>query len=197
MSIFSIYAPVQQGRINSQRTNQFYETLTTTTKEAEGRGDLVIIGGGWNAGIQQQDAPGLIGKWASSKTSTNSENMINFMLEQKLAAANTFKKIGWRNRYTWSRGQSKTMIDFFLFPMHMLHWHYESEHRCGKWNMHSDHRTIHLRLPETTQPKKKGRTPKKKKRGQGSKGIRRESGRSCEPPQSRQTCTNSTNGLRK
>ena len=73
MSIFSIYAPVQQGRINSQRTNQFYETLTTTTKEARGRRDLVIIGGDWNAGIQQQDAPGLIGKWASSKTSTNSE----------------------------------------------------------------------------------------------------------------------------
>ncbi len=46
--------------------------------------------------------------------------MINFLLEQKYAAANTFNKAGWRNRYTWSRGQSRTMIDFFLCPMRML-----------------------------------------------------------------------------
>ena len=45
----------------------------------------------------------------------------------------------------------------------MLPWHYESEHRCGKWNMHSDHRTIHLRLPEATQQKQKRRTHKKKR----------------------------------
>ena len=73
LAIFSIYAPVQQGRNNSQRTNQFYETLTAKTKEAKGRGDLVIIGGDWNTSIQQHNAPGLIGKWASSKESTNSE----------------------------------------------------------------------------------------------------------------------------
>ncbi len=155
LSIFSIYAPVQQGRNNSQRTNQFYETLTAKTKEAKGRGDLVIIGGDWNVSIQQHNAPGLIGKWASTKESTNSENMINFMLEQKLAAANTFRQTGWRNRYTWSRGQSRTMIDFFLCPMHMLKWHFESKHRCGKWNMQSDHRTIHFRLPVTTHQKRK------------------------------------------
>ncbi len=38
--------------------------------------------------------------------------------------------------------------------MHMLKWHYESKHRCGKWNMQSDHRTIHFRLPETTHQKR-------------------------------------------
>ena len=46
LSIFSVYAPVQQGRHTSLRTNQFYETLTAKTKEAKGRGDLVVIGGG-------------------------------------------------------------------------------------------------------------------------------------------------------
>ena len=56
------------------------------------------------------------------------------------------------------------MIDFFLCPMHMLNWHYESKHRCGKWNMQSDHRTIHFRLPETTNQKKKQRwTPPRKR----------------------------------
>ena len=145
------------------------------TKEAKGRGDLVIIGGGWNASIQQHDAPGLIGRWASAKASTNSEHMINFMLEQHYATANTFNKAGWRNRYTWSRGQSRTMIDFFLCPMHVLKWHYESKHRCGNWNMQSDHRTIHFRLPETTHQKKKRRTPQKKERSGtlGSSGSER------------------------
>ncbi len=89
--------------------------------------------------------------------------MINFMFEQKCAATNTFNKAGWRTRYTWSRGRSRTMIDFFLCPMHILKCHYESEHRCGKWNMHSDHRTIHLRLPEATQPKKERRAPGRKR----------------------------------
>ena len=118
LTIFSIYAPVQQGRNNSQRTNQFYETLTAKTKEAKGRGDLVIIGGDWNVSIQQHNAPGLIGKWASQKESANSEHMINFMLEQQFAAANTFRQTGWRNRYTWSRGHSRTMIDFPLSDAH-------------------------------------------------------------------------------
>ncbi len=46
----------------------------------------------------------------------------------------------------------------------MLKWHYESKHRCGKWNMQSDHRTIHFRLPETTNQKKKQRwTPPRKR----------------------------------
>ena len=112
LTVFSIYAPVQQGRNNSQRTSQFYETLADKTKEAKGRGDLVTIGGDWNASIQQHNAPGLIGKWARQKESTNSENMISFMLEQKIAAVNTFRQTGWRNRYTWSRGHSSTMIDF-------------------------------------------------------------------------------------
>ena len=73
LTIFSIYAPVQQGRNNSQRTNQFYETLADKTRQAKGRGDLLILGGDWNASIQQHNAPGLIGKWASQKESTNSE----------------------------------------------------------------------------------------------------------------------------
>ncbi len=106
--------------------------------------------------------------------------MIHFMLEQKYAAANTFNKAGWRNRYTWSRGQSRTIIDFFLCPMHIQKCHYGSEHRCGKWNMHSDHRTIHFRLPEATQPKKERRAPGRKKRGQGPQGVRRASGRNRE-----------------
>ncbi len=53
LTIFSIYAPAQQGRNNSQRTNQFYETLADKTREAKGRGELVILGGDWNASIQQ------------------------------------------------------------------------------------------------------------------------------------------------
>ncbi len=90
--------------------------------------------------------------------------MIGFMLEQKLAAVNTFQQTGWRNRYTWSRGHSRTMIDFFLCLEHMLKWHYESKHRCAKWNMQSDHRTIQLRLPETSGGKKKQRwTPPRKR----------------------------------
>jgi hypothetical protein len=48
--------------------------------------------------------------------------------------------------------------------MHMLKWHYESKHRCGKWNMQSDHRTIHFRLPEVSAQKKQQRwTPPRKR----------------------------------
>ncbi len=163
LTIFSIYAPVQQGRNNSHRTSQFYETLTDKTKEAKGRGDLVIIGGDWNVSIQQHNAPGLIGKWASAKESTNSENMINFMLEHKNRGGQHVQADGMEKQIHVVKRTVETMIDFFLCPMHVLHWHYDSEHRCGKWNMHSDHRTIHLRLPEATHQKQKRRTHRKKR----------------------------------
>ena len=113
-----------------------------------------ISGGHRNASIQQHDAPRAHWKMGKRKSEHQLGKYDKVMLEQKYAAANTFRQTGWRNRYTWSRGQSKTMIDFFLCPMHMLHWHYESRHRCGKWNMHSDHRTVHFRLPETTHQKR-------------------------------------------
>ena len=45
--------------------------------------------------------------------------MIGFMMEQKFAAVNTFQQTRWRNRYTWSRGHSRTMIDFSLPDAHV------------------------------------------------------------------------------
>ena len=118
--IISAYAPVQQGGNNSQRTDQFYEKLAEKTREARAKGDLVVIGGDMNASVRQNYAPNLIGKWASHKEGANSESLINFMLEQKMAAINTFQQTHWRRRYMWSRGASKSMIDFFLCPECML-----------------------------------------------------------------------------
>ena len=45
LMIISAYAPVQQGGNNSSRTTQFYEQLTAKSREAKGKGDIVIIGG--------------------------------------------------------------------------------------------------------------------------------------------------------
>ena len=122
--LISAYAPVQAGGVCSARTVQFDEQLTAKVKEAKGKGDVVIIGGDMTASIKEEGAPGLIGKWASNKVSANSEAMVNFMLEHQMAALNTFQQTQWRRRYTWSRGLSRTMIDFFLGPEHMIRDHY-------------------------------------------------------------------------
>ena len=42
--IVSAYAPVQQGRNNSLRTDRFYEKLGQRVTEAKIKGDIVIIG---------------------------------------------------------------------------------------------------------------------------------------------------------
>ena len=114
--LVSAYAPVQTTGACSQRTIQFYDKLSAITKEAQQRGDWVIIGGDMNTSIKTENAPGLIGRWASNKVSANSEAMVNFMMEHQMAALNTFQQTQWRRRYTWSRGLSKTMIDFFWAP---------------------------------------------------------------------------------
>jgi exonuclease III len=90
--IVSAYAPVQQGRHNSQRTDRFYEKLGQNTAEAGAKGDLVIVGGDMNTSITQENAPNLIGKWSSAKEGENSGSLISFMVEQKLAAASTFQQ---------------------------------------------------------------------------------------------------------
>ena len=65
--IISAYAPVQQGGNNNVRTTQFYEQLSVKTRDARNKGDIVIIGGDMNASIKQNNAPQLIGKWASHR----------------------------------------------------------------------------------------------------------------------------------
>ena len=77
-----------------------------------------------NASIKAENAPGLIGKWASNKIGANSEGLVNFMMEHHMAAVHTFQQTQWRKRYTWSRGLSRTMIDFFLGPEHMTREHF-------------------------------------------------------------------------
>ena len=95
---------------------------------------------------KRRNAPGLIGKWASTKVSANAEAMINYMMEHQMAALNTFQQAQWRRRYTWSRGLSKTMIDFFLGPEHMIRDHYGPRDKKVVWNMQSDHRVIQMTL---------------------------------------------------
>ena len=163
--IFSVYAPVQQGGVCSARANQLYEQLTANIAESKARGDTIIIGGDMNTSIKAEDAPSLIGKWASNKVSTNSESLIGFMMEHKLAALNTFQQTQWRRRYTWSRGLSKTMIDFFLGPEHMIRDHYGPRDKKVVWNMQSDHRVIQMTLLGDEVKKKKSWTPPRKKRG--------------------------------
>ena len=75
----SAYAPVQQGNKNAQKTERFYEKLSSSTTEARNKGDVVIIGGDMNAPIEQSDAPGLVGKWASNKEGAHSDSLVAFM----------------------------------------------------------------------------------------------------------------------
>ena len=108
VTLFSAYAPTQKAGVCSARTVRFYEQLTAKVKEARARADILIIGGDMNASIKEENAPGLIGKWASNKTGTNSEGLISFMMEHQMAALNTFQQTQWRKRYTWARGTSET-----------------------------------------------------------------------------------------
>jgi exonuclease III len=160
--ILSAYAPTQGAGACSARTNQFYEQLTAKVKEAKARGDIVIIGGDMNASIKEGNAPGLVGKWASNKMGTNSEGLINFMMEHEMAALNTFQQTQWRKRYTWSRGTTQTMIDFFLGPVQMRREALGGKDRQVAWNMNSDHRVIQMTLAGNQHKKNKdGRRPKK------------------------------------
>ena len=115
-----------------------------------------------NASIKAENAPGLIGKRASNRVSANSEGLVNFMMEHQMAALNTFQQTQWRRRYTWSRGLSRTMIDFFLGPEHMIREHYGPKDNKVPWNMQSDHKVIqmtllgdHNRIEEEMDPSKK------------------------------------------
>ena len=117
-----------------------------------------------NAHIKQSSAPGLVGKWASNKEGVHVGDLVAFMSEQRMAAINTFKQTQWRNRYTWSMGPRKSMIDFFLCPEYMMRWQHTAKGGSSSWNMQSDHRAIKLTLPHIDDIRDKGRwtTPKKR-----------------------------------
>ena len=116
-----------------------------------------------NTSLKSDNAPGLIGNWASNKVSANSEALVNFMLEHQMAALNTFQQTQWRRRYTWARGLSRTMIDFFLGPEHMIRDHYGPREKEGLWSMQSDHRVIQMTLLGDQAQKKRNWTPPRKR----------------------------------
>ena len=115
-----------------------------------------------NASIKAEDAPGLIGKWASNNTGSNSEGLVNFMMEHQMAALNTFQQTQWRKRYTWARGASKTMIDFFLGPEQMTRGHLGGKDHKVPWNVQSDHRVVQMTLTGDKNRKGTRLTPPKK-----------------------------------
>ena len=77
------------------------------------------------------------------------------MMEHKLAALNTFQQTQWRERFTWSRGTSRTMIDFFLVPKDMLKGKLGPRDGKGIWNMQSDHRVIQMKIPGNEERKRR------------------------------------------
>ena len=77
--VFSVYAPVQKGAATGPLTDRFYEQLSDCTKAATAKGDVVIIGGDWNAPIRQSDAPELIGPWANAVAKPHARSLINYM----------------------------------------------------------------------------------------------------------------------
>ena len=88
-----------------------------------------------------------------------------------MAAINTFKQTQWRNRYTWSRGASRSMIDFFLCSEYMLRWQHTAKGGSLSWNMQSDHRAIRLTLPHVTNIRDKKDGPHLRKGNWPSRAI--------------------------
>ena len=113
-----------------------------------------------HASIKADNAPNLIGRWASNKVGASSEGLINFMLEHQMAALSTFQQTQWRERYTWQRGNTRTLIDWFVVPLVWRSYHINAE-GTTRWGMSSDHKAIKITIPGQKQVKKTIWTPPK------------------------------------
>ena len=117
------------------------------------------MGGDFNTTVIHDDAPENIGRWASGHNASSAP-FLHFLTAHRGYIPATFQQRQWREIYTWQRGNTRTLIDWFVIPLVWKSYHINAE-VTTRWDMNSDHKSIKITIPSQKQAKKKRWTPPK------------------------------------
>ena len=113
ITVIQVYAPT--SNTEEAEVEQFYEDLQDIL-ELTHKKDVLFIIGNWNAKVESQETPGVIGKYGLGVQNEAGKRLIELHQENALVIANTFFQQHKRRLYTWTSpdGQQKNQIDHIL-----------------------------------------------------------------------------------
>ena len=105
----------QPVTLEEAEVERFYEDLQDLLELTPKKGGLFIIGY-WNAKAENQETPGIIGKFGLGIWNEAGQRLIEFGQENALIITNTLFQQHKRRLYTWTSpdGQHQNQIDYIL-----------------------------------------------------------------------------------
>ena len=99
ITVIQIYAPTSNAE--EAEVERFYEDLQDLL-ELTPKKDVLFIIGDWNAKVESQETPGVIGKFGLGIRNEAGKRLIEFFQENALIIANTLFQQHKRRHYTWT-----------------------------------------------------------------------------------------------
>ena len=111
--VIQVYALTSNAE--EAEVEQFYEDLEDLL-ELTSSEDILFITGDWNAKVESQETPGVIGKFGLGVHKEAGQSLIEFCQENALVRANTFFQQHKRRLYTWTSpdDQHQNQTDYIL-----------------------------------------------------------------------------------
>ena len=118
ITVIQVYAPTSNAE--EAELEQFYKDLQDLL-ELTPKKDVLFIIGDWNAKVENQEAPGVIGKFGLGIWNEAGQRLIGFCQENALVITSTLFQQCKRRLYTWKssdgqhrNGQHLNQIDYIL-----------------------------------------------------------------------------------
>ena len=114
-NITVIQAYASTGNTEEAEVEWFCEDLQDLL-ELTPKKDVLFIIGDWNAKVENQETPGVTGKFGLEVRNEAGQRLIEFCQENALVIANTLFQQQKRRLYTWisSDGQQQNQMDYIL-----------------------------------------------------------------------------------
>ena len=113
ITVIQVYALISNAE--EAEAERFYEDLQDLL-ELTPQKDVLFIIGDWNAKVENQEIPGVTGKFGLGVQNEAGQRLIEFCQENALVIENTLFQQHKRRLYTWTSpdGQYKNQIDYIL-----------------------------------------------------------------------------------
>ena len=99
ITVIQAYAPTSNAE--KAEVERFYEDLQDLL-EVTPKKDVLFIIGDWNAQVESQEIPGVMGKFGLGVQNKAGQRLIEFCQENALVIANTLFQQHKRRLYTWT-----------------------------------------------------------------------------------------------
>ncbi len=108
-----VYAPVYEKGVKSKvKIEKFWEDLGQLRKRSENVRRIFLLGD-MNARVGSREIVGVVGGYGVEGVNENGQHLVDICDERGLFLSNIFFQHKMIHRYTWARGDNRSLIDYY------------------------------------------------------------------------------------